>query len=423
MPLSRTMFGLCALFVFALIVLTAPTNLLAQSNDEIQEQINASAEQIAKLQSEIAKLQKELNATSQQKQTLQTAIKSLDLNIQKLQKSITLTETQIKQKDKEINGLSGDITTTSGKIGSSQGQVADSLRKLDAMEGESMAVMLLGGSTLSSFFDRAASLETMRVNLQNHIHELSLLKGDLEVSKDTAEDKRKELAALQRKLAQDKQGLTLARAEQSKLLKETQNQESAYQAQIVQKQAEQAVFERTLFELASKLQYNKDVTKIPKGRIFRWPLDNVYVTQYFGRTSDSGRLYASGSHDGIDFRATVGTPVRAALSGTVAEINQGAVAYCQYGKWVLVKHGNGLTTLYAHLSQINVQKGQPVDTGQVLGYAGNTGYATGPHLHFTVYDSSAVSLKQYTCKSGYTVTIPIAPVNAYLDPMSYLPGI
>ncbi|MEK7068184.1 MAG: M23 family metallopeptidase, partial [Patescibacteria group bacterium] len=124
-----------------------------------------------------------------------------------------------------------------------------------------------------------------------------------------------------------------------------------------------------------------------------------------------------------DFRAAIGTPVRAALDGTVQEVNQGAVKYCQYGKWVLVRHNNGLTTLYAHISGIAVSKGQYVSTDETVGYAGDTGYATGPHLHLTVYASAGVAFKQYTCNSGYSAYIPIAPLNAYLNPLSYLPAI
>jgi murein DD-endopeptidase MepM/ murein hydrolase activator NlpD len=86
----------------------------------------------------------------------------------------------------------------------------------------------------------------------------------------------------------------------------------------------------------------------------------------------------------------------------------------------VVQHANGLSTLYAHLSQISVAKGQSVSTGQVVGYSGMTGYATGPHLHFTVYVSSVLTFKQYTCKAGPTVTIPIAPPSGYLNPLSYL---
>ena len=104
-------------------------------------------------------------------------------------------------------------------------------------------------------------------------------------------------------------------------------------------------------------------------------MNDVFVTQQFGKTVDSVRLYASGSHDGVDFRAQTGTAIKSALDGTVIEVNHGAVQYCQYGKWVLVRHGNGLTTLYAHLSRIDVSKGDSVATGQVLGYSGNTGYS------------------------------------------------
>jgi murein DD-endopeptidase MepM/ murein hydrolase activator NlpD len=78
--------------------------------------------------------------------------------------------------------------------------------------------------------------------------------------------------------------------------------------------------------------------------------------------------------------------------------------------------------MYAHLSSFAVAKGDIVKSGQVIGYSGNTGYSTGPHLHFTVYASQGVKVMQYTssvsCKHA---TIPIADPKAYLDPMLYLP--
>ncbi len=393
----------------------------AQTNDEIQAEINRNASQVQKLREEIQKLQSELNATNAQKQTLQTAVKSIDLNIQKLTKSITLTEAQIKAKDSEINAISGDISQASGSIGTARQQIAGSLRELSLIDKRPMVLSMLAGASLSGIFDETDTIESLRSSLQLRIEDLSNLKVDLEVDKTDAEGKRRELAALNQTLANEKKGLAVARSEQNKLLEETKNKESAYQAQIAQKQAEQAAFERALFDLASKLQ--GDASHVPSAQkgILRWPLDNVVVTQQFGKTVDASRLYQSGTHDGVDFRASVGTPVRAALSGTVYEINHGAVQNCQYGKWVLVKHTNGLTTLYAHLSNISVSKGQEVSTGEVIGFAGNTGYATGPHLHFTVYASEALSLKQYSCKSGSSVMIPIAPINAYLNPLSYLP--
>jgi len=414
--------GLRILATFALLtVISTGVVVHAQSSDDIQAAIDRNAGQVQKLKEEIQKLQTELNATNAQKQTLQTAVKSIDLNIQKLTKSISLTEAQIKAKDTEIHTISGDITNATGSIGTARDQIAGSLRELSFIDKRPLVLSMLAGASLSSIFDETDTLESLRSDLQLRIEDLSSLKVVLEVDKTDAEGKRRELASLNQTLANDKKGLALARAEQNKLLDETKNKESSYQALIAQKQAEQAAFERALFDLASKLQGDSSQAPPPQRGLLRWPLDNVFVTQQFGKTVDASRLYQSGTHDGVDFRASVGTPVKAALSGTVYEINHGAVQNCQYGKWVLVKHNNGLTTLYAHLSNISVAKGQAVGTGEVLGFAGNTGYATGPHLHFTVYASEALSLKQYSCKSGSSVTIPIAPVNAYLNPLSYFP--
>ena len=401
---------------------TATTTDTDTATLELQAQADATAQQINALKNEIDQLQIQLNNVSSQKQTLQSTVKTIDLNIQKLTKSITLTTAQITQKDKEILRLSGGIATTSNTIDTTRSEVAASLRNLSEHDEASVAASLLAGRTLSDFFDEAIALGSLRDELGNRIQDLSRLKSTLQTNKNTATQARTQLATLQKQLNQQKQSLAINRQSQADLLSETQNKESAYQALIAQKQAEQRRFEDILFTLASQLG-TADISGIPTagGGVLRWPLDNVVLTQQFGKTSVSGRLYTSGTHNGIDFRASIGTPVRASLAGTVLEVNQGAVKNCQYGKWVLIKHANGLATLYAHLSTINVTKGTTVSTGQVIGLSGNTGYATGPHLHMTVYAAAAISFKQYSCASGSSTMIPIVPVNAYLNPLQYLP--
>lgn len=395
----------------------------AQTTEQLQAQIDQSTSQINQLKAEIAQLQSQLTTTSKQKQTLQNAIAALNLNIQKLSKSITLTNAQIAQKDSQIQTISGTISTTTSEISQVHDQVRNSLRSLSGQESESMVLTILSGGTLSSFFDEIANLTTVRVGLEDRMSELSQLKTNLVTSKTAAQQRRADLANLQQDLAQQKQGLAVAQSSQSQLLAETKNKESTYQTILAQKKAEEKSFEDTLIKLAAGLG-KADTTTAPLATngILSWPLDSVSITQYFGNTefAQSG-AYSGNGHNGIDFRATIGTPVRAALSGVVQEINQGAVKNCQYGKWVLVKHDNGLTSLYAHLSSVAVTKGQRVTTGDVVGYSGDTGYATGPHLHLTLYVSSAVTFKQYTCNNGASAYIPIVPLNAYLNPLSYLP--
>jgi murein DD-endopeptidase MepM/ murein hydrolase activator NlpD len=177
-------------------------------------------------------------------------------------------------------------------------------------------------------------------------------------------------------------------------------------------------------EYESKLQFILNPSTIPAAGsgVLKYPFGFIpTITQYFGNTAfaQSGAYNGQG-HNGVDFGVSIGTPVLSALAGTVIEVNHVAAPNCQYGMWVLVKHGNGLTTLYGHLSSISVSKGQFVETGQLLGHSGNTGYSTGPHLHLSVYASEAVQFKNYTCNSGPTVLVPVAAYSGYLDPMKYL---
>src|SRR5581483_7838056 len=101
-----------------------------------------------------------------------------------------------------------------------------------------------------------------------------------------------------------------------------------------------------------------------------WPVDGP-VTSPFGFRW--GRM-----HTGIDIGVPAGTPIHAAAAGTVI--------YCGwesgYGNLVVVDHGNGIATAYAHQSSMAATVGQQVSQGQVIGYVGSTGFSTGPHLHF-----------------------------------------
>jgi len=109
-----------------------------------------------------------------------------------------------------------------------------------------------------------------------------------------------------------------------------------------------------------------------------WPVSGTLTSGFGGRSSPGG--VGSTNHEGIDIAVPEGTPVRAAKGGTVimASYNGG------YGNYTCVDHGSGLSTCYAHQSSFAVSAGQRVSQGQVIGYSGNTGASTGPHLHFEV---------------------------------------
>ena len=414
--------GSAAVLIALAGALLAPIIALGQTAAELEQQISDHNREIVQLNEEIAKYEAELASASSKKQTLQNTIDQLNISRKKITASINATKKRIATTELEIKQLSQGIAVKEHSIKNNKDGLAEMLRRLNAIETEPLLVRLLSKDGVDTIWADIDAMAQLQVAVRDDIAKLAQQRKSLTQTKTTAEGKRADLVKQQKTLAAEQGSLDATRKTQSELLAQTKSQESNFQAILRQKQAEKVAFEAALFELASKLDYTLDPTRIPpagKG-ILRWPLDNVYITQQFGKTSSAKRLYTSGTHDGIDFRASLATPVRASLSGTVMEVNHGAVQNCQYGKWVLVRHGNGLATLYAHLSDISVSKGASVTTGQVIGYSGSTGYATGPHLHFTVYLSEAISLKQYVCKSGRSVTVPIAPLNAYLNPLDYL---
>ena len=109
----------------------------------------------------------------------------------------------------------------------------------------------------------------------------------------------------------------------------------------------------------------------------RWPVDGVMTSPYGLRL----RGWSPDMHEGVDVAAPQGTPVNAMKSGRVEH----AGAWGGYGLSVLIAHGSNVRTLYAHLSRIDVREGERVDGGQQIGAVGQTGSATGPHLHFEVW--------------------------------------
>lgn len=275
----------------------------------------------------------------------------------------------------------------------------------------------------------------------------------LSTNRDKVTAAKANLVSLQKDLTLQKRSVDASKTAQQKLLSDTKNQESNYQKLIAQKQAAEKSFEKELADLQSQLNLIVHPNLLPKvgSGVLSWPFTSAFmfncsqrkkvfgnlfcITQYFGTTpfaTANPQVYNSGGHPGVDFGAPIGTPIKAALSGTIlatgntdlAHDSKGNQCY-SFGKWVMLVHNNGINTLYAHLSTIDVSKGQTVGTGQIIGLSGMTGVATGPHLHFGVYATEGTKIMTLRQFRGATTPctdaeMPVATLTAYLNPLSYL---
>lgn len=431
--------GICAAFLIQLKGVSAQTAVVTTGTtisntttlstaDELRKKIELQTKNIEALNKEIQAYSELKDKTTKEAQTLQALINDLNKNAKVLDLDIKKTRSQIEKANLEISSLDINIKRSEGKIGDFKTVLSNNIREIQQREDDGFIVSVLAQRNLSDTLIEINDRMNLGKNIKAQVDSLRSEKQLLSYTKQDEEAKKVELSQFQTELANKKKIVEYNKNEQTKTLSATKNQEKTYQQLLAEKQALKAQFEKELFSYESTLKYTLDPASIPRAgsSALAWPLDKIRINQRFGKTAGAKQLYVSGSHNGVDFQASIGTAVKSAASGTVigAGDTDATCPRASFGRWVLVKHTNGLASIYAHLSVISAKEGDVVTAGQVIGYSGNTGYSTGPHLHVSVYASNAVEVQNRPSAScnGKVYRMPIAPVDAYLDPMLYFPS-
>ncbi len=416
----------------------------ASKIDDLKRQIKETNSQKAEIEKEIAQYRRQIDSTIGKKNTLKNELYRLELNAKQLNASIHLTKKKIEESALNIEKLTMEIAGKTDDISRRKKIMGEIIRQMNESESRSLVEITLMNDRFSDFFGDLERMKSVQTKIKENLNELREARTVLSGKKEREQKEKRRQERLRADLLDQKYLVNRNKANTRELLAETKNKEANYRKLLKEKLAKKEAFERELAEMESQLRIEIDPNSIPPAGsgVLRWPfsgdymakcgsykgyLGNIYcVTQYFGKTkfaTKNPQIYNGAGHTGLDFRAPYGTRVRAALSGVVRGVgNTDDVRGCySYGKWVLIRHNNGLSTLYAHLSKIKVNSGQSVAAGDTIGYSGKTGYATGPHLHFTVYATQGVKITKFdrsiNCKNAY---IPIADKKAYLNPLSYL---
>ncbi len=330
-----------------------------------------------------------IKVVKDKKVKVQRSIEEIVTKKQVLTKRINKTKKDIDKKNQELKVIKEDLNKAVARV---KKQEEDFSKRVKAMYDRS------NESTIEIFFKSDGISDFMnRLDFAN-----AIAKQDQEVLVDFKEEKQKikkleevekknldQLSELKERQLKSKAELVVVEKELKERAAELQ-QEIDKQKRIISKklselrsiEAEIKAFEAKLAaQRAKKNQANGKVTFIGgSSKGWRWPLPaNRAVRSPFGVRIHP--IYGTRRmHNGIDITSPTGTPIVAAKSGTVVL----ARYFGGYGNAVVISHGNGLSTMYAHASSLNVSAGQSVKAGQVIARVGSTGWSTGPHLHFGV---------------------------------------
>ena len=428
MLLRKFKISFLGLLVAIFYLLTA-SYVFASAIDELNKSIEDRKSRIKQVQEEIEKYQKEIENTSKETSTLKSKIKNLEATGKKLAADIKLTQNQIQSAKFNIEKLNLQIGLKAEGIVEKKNSLGEFVRAINEAESANVLEVIISEDVFSDFFSNIDRMDTFQKEIKSNLAGLKEDKADLEEKKKEREIYKKNTEKLNGQYVDQKELVDMNKSKTNKVLSETKNKEANYKNLLADRIAKQKAFEDEIKELEDQIRLEIDPGALPKSGsgVLKWPLSFIKITQYFGNTAfatANPTVYNGGGHNGVDFKAAIGTPVMASKEGVVAGVGNTdqSCSGVSYGKWVLIKHANNLSTLYAHLSIIKVSGGQQVETGQLVGYSGDTGYATGPHLHYGVFASEGIEIKSYKSKiCGTNMVLPVKTKNnAYLNPLSYL---
>ena len=388
------------LTVFVLITSMIGTSYASLEDDkkDVENKINEAKNELSDIsenkdeaETELQKLTTQVNEAQKQLNVLKAQIDELNASIDEKQKQIEEEEEEIERKDNLLKERM--VALYEAGETSYLDVLFNSENLLDFLSSYSLIQQIVETDTAL-----IEELEQKKLQLENDKADLEKSKSKVEEKEAEQKIKRAQLVALQEKKQSEINKL-------SEEEKQKQNELDEYNAKL--NEIDNAIAEA--LENAMKEEENNSGSTGGNGSsfdgTFTWPLD------YSPRRVTSRMKYRWGRwHKGIDIgtNAEIGKRVVAAASGTVvySAYQSGSSSSAGYGNYLIIYHGNGFCTLYAHMDSKAVSTGQRVSQGQLIGYSGNTG-GVAPHLHFEIRRATSVS-------DFFG--------NNWLDPLDYLPG-
>lgn len=375
---------------------------LEERNKEIDSQISNISGEISENKELQALWLEKLNVAKDQVDNYNNLLYLKEQDISAKQADITALDLQITAKEQDIDQKQREIAELEAKNEENLKKFGEVLRALYMTENSDIFSVLAESNDIYDMLVRTKMMINVTDQNERMMEELQASIKDTENKIAQLEEDKMQLQSYHTKLEQDMDALEAAKADllgqqaeasklsaeytqnyntYSTLISDFQDKQQQLQSEKKANAAEIADYEKQIQREIQQAQQNSN--QVYQQGEWLWPVDPKfhYLTTLFGYDD-----WRKGNHSGIDIGdgGINGTNVYASKAGVVITAKDTYIPGYSYGKYVVIDHGDGYSTLYGHCSAIYVTVGQQVERGEVIAAVGNTGWSTGPHMHFEV---------------------------------------
>ncbi|MDZ8085572.1 MAG: peptidoglycan DD-metalloendopeptidase family protein [Nostoc sp. DedQUE12b] len=314
-------------------------------------------------------------------QEAQKHLIGLKQNLQTTDSYLQESESRLQLATQRLQQLETDLDVAERSYQERQIATVARLRYLQRSPASAGWAVLLESENINDFFSRRHQLKLVFQADQQILAKLNTQANSIDKQKTEVEQQKNEIGLIREQLLAQKADYQTQAQSQSELIQRLNSDRLALEAAQNQLERESKNLEVLIQQKVAEAQgkTNSRTGMIIRGTgVMAYPSDASTSSPFGWRVHPI--LGYRRFHAGLDFAASYGSKIRAADSGTVIF----AGWYGGYGRALIIDHGNGMTTLYGHTSELYVSEGQAVERGQAIAAVGSTGFSTGPHLHFEV---------------------------------------
>lgn len=348
---------------------------------ELENKRQETIDEINNLKDNISDVQKEIDGLKAEKTNIQSYINQLDTQMNNLSKEITDFEKKIAEKTADIEATKAELEEAKAACEEQYESMKMRIQYFYENSGKSWLELLLQSGSITELLNRAGHTLTISNCDRDKMQELTVTKEEIALQEQTLTAELEELEMMQTELESQKKKVNSSiNTKKGELSSKTEQIGDAADAQDdYEKQLEEQ--EKLLDEIEEQIAkaaqpdiYDGEATG------FIWPCPAyTRISSYFGPRPQPVPG-ASTNHKGVDLAAPYGSDILASAAGVVTTSKYSSSA----GNYIVIAHGNGVSTVYMHASSLLVSVGETVSQGQVIAKVGSTGYSSGNHLHFGV---------------------------------------